>query len=151
MGFFNSTRLPVTQTVISGDMLPIYVQDQGVSMAAALSTVAAYIQALLSPANYWENIYSIPVAAQSIAASVSTNNLWYVLQPAGTIATLTLALPSVSTAIDGQEVMLSTTNTVTAITLTSTGNTIIGASSGLSSTTPQRFKYLQTLVTWVRI
>lgn len=151
MGFFNSTRLPVTQTVSAGDMLPIFVQDQGVSMAAALSTIAAYIQALLSPANYWENVFSIPTAGQSIAASLSTNNLWYVLQPAGTIATLTVALPSVSTAIDGQEVMLSTTNTVTALTLTSTGSTIIGASSGLSATTPQRFKYVQALSTWMRI
>lgn len=151
MGFFNSSRLPVTQTVSAGDMLPIYVQDQGVSMAAAMTTIAAYIQALLSPANYWENIYSIPVTGQSIVAIISTNNIWYVLQPAGTIATLTVALPSSSTAIDGQEVRLCTTNTVTAITLTSTGNTIIGASSGLTSATPQRFKYIQALATWLRI
>ena len=150
MSYFDSSRLPVTGVVSAGDQVPVFVQDQGVFLSAAMGTIAAFIQTLLTPVNYWLNIHSIPVTGQSIAASLSTSNIWYVLQPVGTIATLTVALPAVDTAIDGQEVLLTTTNTVTTITLTSTA-TIVGASAGLSSTTPQKFKYIQALATWMRI
>jgi hypothetical protein len=43
MSFFDSSRLPVTQTVSAGDQVPLFVQDQGVYMSSSLTTIASYV------------------------------------------------------------------------------------------------------------
>ena len=146
----DSSRLNVTQTVSSGDLLPVYSQTKGMTMAAALSTIAAYIQTLLTSPLTYVPIYSVPLTGTVIPDNGQTYNKWIIIQPAGTIAALTVTFPPFGVAIDGQEIQLTSTQTITALTISAVGSSVIGANAGLSTTTPITFKYNQPLNVWFR-
>jgi len=149
--FLNSARLPVTPVVTAGDLIPVFSQDAGITMAASMSTIAAYIQTLLNPVNYVTNIYSNPTTGTVLPASTLTSNLWYVIQPLATIAALTVNLPINGTAIDGQTVLITSTQQITAITVLASGSTVIGAPVSIYTSVPATFKYVQVLNSWIKV
>ena len=148
--FLNGSRLPVTQSVGAGDLVPVIVQNSGLTMAAAFSTIAAFIQSLLTSVSSYVTFYSVPLTGATIPDNGATYNKWYIIQPVGTIAALTVTFPAYGVAIDGQKIALVSTQTITALTLSSLGSTVIGANAGLSPTTPINFKYNQPLNVWFR-
>ena len=119
-------------------------------MAAALSTIATFIQSLLTSAAVYIPVYSVPLTGATLSDDGNTYNKWLIIQPLGTIAALTVTFPSQGVAIDGQEIALNSTQTITALTIVAAGSTVIGANSGLSTTTPIVFKYNQALNVWFR-
>ena len=75
--------------------------------------------------------YAAPLTGASVAVPYTTRHL--MLDPAGTIATLTVTFPAASTLIDNQTLGLCTTQVVTALTLTAgSGTTVNGAPTALS-------------------
>jgi hypothetical protein len=148
--FLNSGRLAVTPSVSAGDLVPVFVQNSGITMSAAISTIASFIQTLLTSASTFITFYSVPLTGAVIPDNGATYNKWYIYQPAGTIAALTQTFPPYGTAVDQQEIALTSTQTITTLTLLAVGSTIIGANAGLSATTPINFKYNQPLNVWFR-
>lgn len=71
-----------------------------------------------------------------------------VLTPAGTIATLTVTLPT-ATPRDGQRITVTTTQDITAITFN--GPTLSGAPTTLLANTFVTFVYQSTTTTWYRV
>lgn len=148
--FLDSSRLSNTQSVQSGDLLPVFSQNNGITMSVALSTIATFIQSLLTSPSVYIPVYSIPLTGTVIPDNGATYNKWLIIQPAGTIAALTVTFPPYGVAIEGQEMQITSTQTVTALTILAVGSTVIGANAGLSPTTPITFKYNQPLNTWFR-
>ena len=150
MQFLNSGKLPITQTVNAGDLIPAFIQNSGITMGVALSTLAAYIQTLLTAPSVYIPVYSVPLTGAVLPDNGATYNKWLIIQPAGTIAALSVTFPPLGTAIDGQEIALVSTQTITTLTIIAVGSTVIGANAGLSTTTPINFRYNQPLNTWFR-
>lgn len=71
--------------------------------------------------------YVVPLTGNTVAVSSSTTQL--ILEPAGTLATLTVTLPASPS--NGQTVSLSSTAAITALTLN--GGTIVGAVTTLAA------------------
>jgi hypothetical protein len=149
--FFNSSRLSVTPVVSSGDIVPVYVQSQGVWMGSAMSTIAAYIQSLLNTVNYFQNVYYSPATGSNITLPTNNSNQWLILSPLAALAALNVVFPGQGVAIDGQVIMVSTTQTITALSITSINTAISGVSINIQNVTPQAYKYIQVMNTWVRI
>jgi hypothetical protein len=82
-----------------------------------------------------------PVSGQTVAMPTQGN---LVLKPAGTLAALTVTLP---TPIDGQTVGISTTQAITALTVTGTGVTVVAPAS-LSANQAFRLVYCAPDATW---
>ncbi|MCK9355338.1 MAG: hypothetical protein M0P59_14480 [Gallionella sp.] len=80
MSFFDSSRLPVTQIVSAGDQVPIFVQDQGVYMSSSLSTIADYINSLITTnpdlLRYVADVYSLRQVNKDEVQFVSTEGYW---------------------------------------------------------------------------
>lgn len=66
-----------------------------------------------------------------------------VLDPAGTLAALTVALPTAP--VDGQRILIPTTQAITALTLTTSTGTIMNAPTSLSAGQTIEFKYIPTV------
>ena len=76
---------------------------------------------------------------------------WLGLTPAGTIATLTVNLPVSTNLIDLQEILISSSQTVTALTLGGNGSTINSAATTIAAGSFLRYKYSSTNTTWYRV
>lgn len=75
-------------------------------------------------------VYNAPLTGASITLTGTTRRL--VLEPAGTIATLTVVTPAAAALIDGQQLGICTTQIVTALTVTAgSGTTVLNAPTAL--------------------
>lgn len=82
--------------------------------------------------------FETPLTGASITVANTTGSL--VLAPAGTIATLTVTMPSAP--MDGQKLNISSSNTVTALTLTpSAGQTISNTPTAITVSTTAAYGY----------
>jgi hypothetical protein len=71
-----------------------------------------------------------------------------IIDPAGTLAALTVALPT--TPVNGQNVVIPTTQTITALTLTAATGTILNAPTTLAGGQAIEYKYLSAQNKWIR-
>lgn len=84
--------------------------------------------------------YAAPTAGSTVTVAANVNNL--VLDPAGTLATLTVALPAASALIDGQTIHISSSQTVTALTMTAgSGTSISNSPTALTISTTTSYGY----------
>lgn len=92
--------------------------------------------------------YQIPITGFSILFPSYTNAL--ILNPAGTLATGTVTMPV--SLFDGQRVEITSSQTISALTLTpNSGQTIFGAPTSITSTTPVAFIYRAAIKSFFRI
>lgn len=94
-----------------------------------------------------------PLTGATVAVTAQTSNL--VLNPAGTIAALTVTLPAASTLTNGQTLKIGSTQVVTALTLTSgTGTSIVGGATAIAAAGGFELVYIEsnaTNGTWYRL
>lgn len=84
--------------------------------------------------------YAAPTAGTTVTVAANVNNL--VLDPAGTLATLTIALPAASSLIDGQTLHISSSQTVTALTMSAgSGTSISNSPTALTISTTASYGY----------
>jgi hypothetical protein len=140
-------KLSATDTVTAGDLVPVWSQGNGDTRKAALSVLQAYMQANLTfSAGKPATQYASPLTGTTVSVT-GTGDTWLVLTPAGTIATLTVALPSAP--VNKQEVAVSSSQTVTALTLS--GGTVIGAPTTVGAAAPFRLRYEGVAGAWYKV
>lgn len=73
------------------------------------------------------------------------------INPAGTIAALTITLPASTLLIDGQTLYINSSQIVTTLTLTAGSGTTLGtATTSLAVNTPIRYVYMKATAVWVK-
>lgn len=98
--------------------------------------------------------YSVPIAAGTVTVACTDSAV--VMEPAGTLATLTLAMPAASCLRDGQTLRVASTQTITALTVTpGSGTTIPNSPTALtvSTTAPYNYEFIykQSTAKWYRV
>lgn len=88
----------------------------------------------------------VPVSGDTVIFNNLVKRL--ILNPAGTLATVTVSLPS--TPFDGQEICINTTKNITALSLSSS-KTIVGATTSLTANTSTRYFYISSDNTWYKL
>ena len=94
---------------------------------------------------------SAPVTGADITVGVNNNDTHLILTPAGTLATLTITLPDVSNLRDKQTLLVTSTQVITALTVTATGSSVNGTPTAMTAGGYFTLKYDLTLGTWNRI
>ena len=94
-------------------------------------------------------VVAAPVSGSTVQAANNASMLS--LQPAGTIAALTVALPTVP--FDGQRVQIFSSQAITALTLTASPGTVsaAGAVTALTAGQSIEYFYVASTATWNRI
>lgn len=102
----------------SGDVLPIWSQNDGESRASSVALLTAYLQDNLDFAGGVMSLRNFtPASGDNCAISTATQqDIWVALSPAGTLATLTIEFTG--TPQNLQEIMVSTSAAITALTFT---------------------------------
>ena len=131
------------------DQIPVYSASNGDARRASVSTLLSYIeQAWMSPA--FQRVTASPtLAGFTLALPTTASSLFVLLTPTGPMATGTIVLPAAASAADGQEIVLYSSQEVTALTFTLNGATALnGAPTGIPADGSITLRYDVLSVAW---
>jgi hypothetical protein len=147
-------ELTSVDEVFAGDQVPVYSSDNGDARKASLSVLAAYIQTLLTAGGGYMTQYAAPNASGSntlIDPGEDGDSVFLLLTPTGTFAAATITLPVKAECQDGQEVLVSCTQIVTALTVAGNGATVNGAPTTLAANGFFKLRFDGVYDAWYRI
>lgn len=146
-------RLTRTDTVSAGDVVPVYVQNQGDARGASLSLIAQFVLSTIQlTGTDFVTQYATPVATGfSVQISNTSANTHLILAPTGSFATGTLVLPVLANVIEGQQIMVTTLQPVAALTISPNGAVAIGAPTALVAFQTFTLKFDSSSFTWYMI
>jgi hypothetical protein len=145
-------QLPLLARVSPGDQFVLYTPNNGDARRLPVSELLTFFQSsfasptiavnLFVPGNGFNITVPTPVAEQQ----------WMLLQPAGTLATGTITLPLNTGVPDGTELLITSTQTITALTIALNGaSAIYGDVSTLTAGAAVRYRFYQPTNSWYNI
>ena len=135
----------------TADSLPFYSAASGADRRTSVTQLAQVLQAQMA-VNGPVQQFSAPSAAGfsvTIAPPTSGASVWLILTPVAGYAAGTIVMPSGP--VDGQEVLVNSTQSVATLTVSGNGSTVTGAPTALSANGFFRMKYSAVLSTFYRI
>jgi hypothetical protein len=95
---------------------------------------------------------SVYVPTTGFSKTVTSNTSTLLINPAGTLATGTITFPASTACVNGQELQIASSQTITALTVTAgSGTTINGAPSTILANTSFKYIYNTSGTTWYRL
>jgi hypothetical protein len=148
-------QLSAASSVVASDLVPIWQSENGDARKASVSLFATYIQSLLTPAQGEETQYYAPAASGfsvTVAPSTAGGSVYLLMTPLAGYAAGTVVLPAVASAEDGQEVLVTSTQAITTLTVSGNGATAVnGAPTTLTANSFFRLRYDGVNQSWYRI
>lgn len=145
----------LSQTDIAvSDSIPFASAANGADRRTSVSQLAALLQAQLSSNDGIVTQYASPAAtgfSVQIAPAVQGGSVWLLLTPLAGYAAGTLTLPAQALCVDGQELLVNTTQAVTALTVAGNGSTVIGAPTTLAANAFFRLRFDGVSKNWYRV
>lgn len=147
-------NLSKVSTLSLSDLVAIFSQSLGADACATLSTLLTFLQSQLTSNGDYVTQYAAPSAnafTVAIAPPVQGESTLLLLTPTGTFAAGTITLPAVATCIDGQELLCSCTQIVTALTVAPNGATLNGAPTALAANGFFNLRFDGVSKAWFRV
>lgn len=149
-------KLSRVGTLAASDLVALFSTSLGDDAAATLSTLLTFLQSQLSAAGTLITQYAAPNATGFnvlIAPPVAGQSTFLLLTPNAGYAAGTITLPAQATCIDGQELLVTTTQLVTALTVAGNGATAVnGAPTTLAAANAFfRMRYDGPAKSWYRV
>lgn len=141
-------KLTAIDSLVSGDLFPVFSTDNGGARKAAASVLLAYIQDNITLPGALENQYAAP-SATGFSVTVDAGPTWLILTPVAGYAAGTIVLASEPE--DGDEVLCNCTQSVTALTVSGNGNTVTGAPTTMAANDFFRLRFESVTGTWYRV
>lgn len=145
-------QLPLQSTVSSGDQIALWTPNNGDTRRCSIGALLAFFQATFASPGMAVNLYT-PGTGFSIAIPTPVSDQqWVILQPAAGLADGTLTLPLNTATPDGTEVLITTTQQITAFSLAANGAAAVyGAPTTLGADDWFRMRFYQPTNSWYRI
>jgi hypothetical protein len=145
-------QLPLLAQVSPGDQVPIYSPNNGDARRLPISALLAYFQQTFASPTLATNVYTPGTGFNLAVPTPVAAQQWMLIQPAGTLATGTVTLPLNTQTPDGTEVLVTTTQQITAFTLAINGATAAyGDPATLAAEDFFRMRFVQATNSWYRI
>ena len=138
--------------VSGGDLLPIYVQNNGDARKVSVTQLLTYFQTVFAAPTVSTNLYTPGAGFNVTVPTPVSEQQWMLLQPAGTLATGTITLPLNTGTPDGTQLLVTTTQIITAFTLALNGAAAaFGAPTTLAANAFFTMRFYQATNSWYRI
>lgn len=141
-------------TPASDSQIPFLDTPNGRDAKASLADIAAVLQELLTPMGTLITQYAAPNATGfnvQIAPPVDGAGMFLLLTPLAGYAAGTITLPAKALCVDGQELLVSCTQSVAALTVAGNGATVNGAPAALTANGFFRLRYDGVNGSWYRV
>ena len=145
-------QLPLLSQASPGDQLAVYAPNTGDARRLPMSALLAYFQQQFAAPTVATNLYTPGTGFNIALPTPVAQAQWAVIQPAGTLATGTVTLPLNTLTPDGTEVLITTTQQITAFTLALNGAAAaFGDPTTLAAEDFFRMRFYQATNSWYRI
>jgi len=145
-------QLPLLANVSAGDQIPVYTPNNGDARRMSISALLTYFQQSFASPTLATNLYVPATGFNQTVPTPVAQQQWMLLQPAGTLATGTITFPLNTGVADGTEVLITSTQTITTLTLAANGaSNIYGAVTTLTAGGFVRYRFYQPTNSWYRI
>lgn len=135
-----------------GDLLPVYVPNNGDARKVSVSQLLAYFQTTFAAPTVATNLYTPSTGFNITVPTPVSEQQWMIIQPAGTLAAGTITLPLNTGVPDGTQVLVTTTQIITSFTLALNGAAnAYGAPTTLSANAFFTMRFNQSTNSWYRI
>lgn len=143
-------RLSLIDTVTASTNFAVNVNGQDYRVLAG--TVSDFVKTAVSAGDGKVIQYAAPASTGfTVPITDSSASVWLVLTPSGTLAAGTITLPAVANCVESQEVLVSSSQIVTALTINTNGANIIGAPTTIVVGGFFRLRFEPVLKTWYRV
>lgn len=145
-------NLDSADNVTGSDLVSIWSQPNGATRKLSLFNLLKWMtgQQITMQDNKITQ-YAAPVTGGTVQVDERGFSVWLIITPAATLATLTIKLPLVSGVQDRTEILISTTQVLTALTFNANGATIVGAPSTLAANTSTVLRFDAVMRTWYKV
>lgn len=145
-------RLSAVDAVVSSDQVPIYSSENGDARKASMAVLLAFFKGQITANDDKLTQYAAPSAAGfNVQINNASESVWLVLTPVAGYTAGTLTLPAVANCVDRQEVLVTCTQTVTALTIAGNGATVRGAPPSLTPNLYFRLRFDAVTKAWYRV
>jgi len=149
-------NLPSADAVNATDKLALYSASLGMDAGVTLAILLSWLRTELASAGALVTQYGAPNATgfsvQVLAAGDGLGqSVWLLLTPLAGYAAGTIVLPAAAICQDRQEVLVSTTQAVTTLTISGNGATVNGAPTTLAANATFRLKFDAVNQSWYRV
>ncbi len=149
MAYIN--QLPLLDEVSPGDNLVVYAPNSGDTRRLPVSELTEYLQDQLNAPGF-QNQYAAPsVSGTVVTVRDDSDDTWLILQPVAAYAAMTILLPALANCMNGQELLVNCTQSVTTLTTSGNGATVVGAPTTLAANAFFRLKFDSLSDTWFRV
>jgi hypothetical protein len=141
-------------TPASDSQIPFLDTPNGRDAKASLADFARALQELLTPQGTLITQYSAPNATGfnvQIAPPTDGAGIYLLLTPLAGYAAGTVTLPAKALCVDGQELLVTSTQSVAALTVAGNGATVNGAPTALTANGFFRLRYDGVNGSWYRV
>jgi hypothetical protein len=145
-------QLPLLMVASPGDQIPVYTPNNGDARRLPIGALLQYFQQTFASPTLATNVYTPGTGFNLPVPTPVAQQQWMLIQPAGTLATGSVTLPLNTSTPDGTEVLITTTQQITAFTLNANGaSQLYGAPSTLAAQDFFRMRFVQATNSWYRI
>jgi hypothetical protein len=145
-------QLPLLSQASPGDQLAVYAPNTGDARRLPMSALLTFFQQQFASPTMATNLYTPGTGFNIAAPTPVSQQQWILIQPAGTLATGTVTLPLNTSTPDGTEILITTTQQVTAFTLALNGAAAAYGDPGtLAADDLFRMRFYQPTNSWYRI
>ena len=145
-------QLSGVSQVSGGDLLPVYVSNNGDARKVSITQLLQYFQATFAAPTVATNLYTPGTSFNITVPTPTTEQQWMLIQPAGTLAAGTVTLPLNTGVPDGTQVLVTTTQIITSFTLALNGAAAsFGAPTTLAANAFFTMRYYQATNSWYRV
>lgn len=145
-------QLPLLMVASPGDQIPVYTPNNGDARRLPIGALLAYFQQTFASPTLATNVYTPGTGFNLAVPTPVAQQQWMLIQPAGTLATGTVTLPLNTGTPDGTEVLITTTQQITAFTLAGNGaSQLYGAPATLAAQDFFRMRFVVATNSWYRI
>jgi len=135
-----------------GDLLPVYVPNNGDARKVSVSQLLAYFQTTFAAPTVATNLYTPSTGFNITVPTPVSEQQCMIIQPAGTLAAGTITLPLNTGVPDGTQVLVTTTQIITSFTLALNGAAnAYGAPTTLAANAFFTMRFNQSTNSWYRI
>jgi hypothetical protein len=138
--------------VSGGDLLPVYVSNNGDARKVSITQLLQYFQQTFASPTVSTNLYTPATGFNVTVPTPVSEQQWMVIQPAGTLAAGTITLPLNTGVPDGTQVLVTTTQIITSFTLALNGAAAaFGAPTTLAANAFFTMRFYQATNSWYRV
>jgi acyl-CoA synthetase (AMP-forming)/AMP-acid ligase II len=145
-------QLPLLSKVSPGDQFVLYTPNNGDARRLPVNELLQFFQQTFAAPSLATNLFTPGTGFNIPVPTPVSQQQWILIQPAGTLAVGAVTLPLNTLTPDGTEVLITTTQQITAFTLNANGAAqLYGVPTTLAAEDHFRVRYFQSTNSWYTI